>query len=74
MQQETLFVREVCQKSLPEEQELLISACVDRFPLSTKREISLSYDRRGLPLPSHAHGCRYHESIRLADWCVCLLL
>ncbi len=28
---------------------LLISACVDRFPLSTKREICLSHDRRGLP-------------------------
>lgn len=51
--------------SLPE--ELFISACVDRFLLLSKREIYLPYDRRGLPLPSCAHGCRYHEGARLAE-------
>lgn len=50
----------------------LISACADRFPLSTKREICLSYDRRGLPPPSHAHGCLWHESTQLSDWRFCL--
>lgn len=33
-----VFEREVYKKGLSE--ELLISACVDRFPLSTKRDMS----------------------------------
>lgn len=66
------LVREVYLKSQRVELELLLSTGADMFPLLSKREICLSYDRRGLLLPFRAHSCHEHESIRLAEWCVCL--
>lgn len=67
------LVLEVYQKSQLEEQELLISACADRFLLSSKREPRLLHDRRRLLLP-HTAVAHMKAFISLTEVSVCRLL